>query len=129
MNTRRPLLLAGAVALAALPGSPALAHHSFAMFDITKTVALNGTIKELRWTNPHCWVEIVVRDPKTGKDVQWSIEGTSPNGLTRQGWSKNITKPGDKAVVEIHPLKDGSSGGALMSIAVNGRKYETRPGA
>jgi hypothetical protein len=90
---------------------------------------LNGTIKELRWTNPHCWVEIVVRDPKTGKDVQWSIEGTSPNGLTRQGWSKNITKPGDKAVVEIHPLKDGSSGGALMSIAVNGRKYETRPGA
>ena len=115
-------------ALSMATANPAEAHHSFAMFDGSKTVALNGTIKQLKWTNPHCWVQLLVRDARTGKVIEWSIEGMSPNGLTRLGWSRNMAKPGDQAVVEIHPLKDGSPGGALVSVTVSGTKYVTRAG-
>jgi hypothetical protein len=64
----------------------------------------------------------MVKDPATGKDVEWSIEGGSPNGLSRQGWKRTSLKPGDKAVVVIHPLKDGTNGGSLVSMVINGEK-------
>ena len=121
------LVIGGALSLA-VAGSPAAAHHSFAMIDATKTVTLSGTVKEFRWTNPHAWVRLEVRDPRTGRDVEWMIEGMGPNGLTRQGWSRGMARPGDKAIIEIHPLKDGSAGGALMTMTVGGRKYLTHVG-
>jgi hypothetical protein len=112
------MALAGAwVSLAA---APAFAHHSFAMFDNQKSVTLEGTVKEFQWTNPHSWVQLVVVDPKTGKDVEWSIEGGALNLLARQGWTRNSLKPGDKATIVIHPLKDGTTGGSLVTAAVNG---------
>jgi hypothetical protein len=112
-------ILAAAMALAAV-SAPASAHHSFAMFDNQKTLTLEGTIKEFQWTNPHSWIQVLVKD-KSGKDVEWSIEGGSPNGLTRAGWKRSSLKPGDKATVNIHPLKDGSPGGSLMNVSVNGQ--------
>jgi len=109
-----------ALTLSAAGAAPALAHHSFAMFDNQKTVTLEGTVKEFQWTNPHTWIQIVVKDP-SGKDVEWSVEGGSPNGLSRQGWKRQSLKPGDKASVVIHPLKDGTNGGSLVSATVNGQ--------
>ena len=102
-----------------LGAAPAFAHHSFAMFDSAKSVTLNGTIKEFQWTNPHSWVQVVVKDA-SGKDVEWAIEGGSPNGLARQGWKRTSLKAGDKAVLVIHPMKDGSNGGSLVTATVNG---------
>jgi len=64
-------------------------------------------------------VQIVVKDP-SGKEVEWSIEGGSPNGLSRNGWKRTSLKPGDKAIVVIHPLKDGTNGGSLVTVTVNG---------
>jgi hypothetical protein len=58
----------------------------------------------------------------SGKDVEWSVEGGSPNGLARQGWKATSIKPGDKVSVVIHPLKDGAAGGSLVSATVNGQK-------
>jgi hypothetical protein len=110
-----------AAALAAAVAAPASAHHSFAMFDNQKQMTLEGTIKEFQWTNPHTWIQVMVKD-KSGKDVEWSIEGGSPNGLSRNGWKRTSLKPGDKATVIIHPLKDGSNGGSLMTVSVNGQK-------
>jgi hypothetical protein len=99
----------------------ASAHHSFAMFDQTKEVTLDGTLKELQWTNPHIWVQVMAKDPATGKVVEWSIEGGSPNGLSRRGWSRNMMKAGDKLTVIIHPLKNGDHGGSLTKLIVNGK--------
>jgi len=96
-----------------------LAHHSFAMFDQEKETKLVGVIKEVQWTNPHIWVQVLVQDA-SGKAVEWSIEGGSPNGLSRAGWKRTSLKPGDKAVAIIHPLKDGTNGGSLVSVSVNG---------
>ena len=114
------LALVGLAAAAAVSASaPAFAHHSFAMFDNQKNVTLEGTVKEFQWTNPHSWIQLMVKDP-SGKDVEWSIEGGSPNGLSRGGWKRTSLKPGDKATVVIHPLKDGTNGGSLATVTVNG---------
>ena len=90
---------------------PALAHHSFAMFDHEKTMTLSGTVKEFEWTNPHAWIHIVAMDEKTGKLVEWSFEMGSVGQVAAQGWKSDSVKPGDKITVQMHPLKDGSRGG------------------
>ena len=117
----KALALAG-VAAASMAGSAAFAHHSFAMFDNTKTLTLEGTVKEFQWTNPHTWVQLMVKDARTGKTVEWSIEGAAPNGLKRQGWTRNSIKAGDKAVIMIHPMKEPGPGGTLISATINGQK-------
>ena len=113
------------LALTSVAAAPALAHHSFAMFDAQKTVTLEGTVKDFQWTNPHTWIQIILNDP-SGKEVEWSVEGGSPNGLVRQGWSRHSMKPGDKASIVIHPLKDGTNGGALVRATVNGEPVGSR---
>jgi uncharacterized protein DUF6152 len=105
------------VAASALAG-PALAHHSFSMFDQEKIVALNGTVKELEWTNPHCWLRIMVEDQTTHETKQWSIELASVGQQARIGWTPTIVKAGDKVAVQINPLRDGTRGGTLLLITL-----------
>ena len=54
------------------------------------------------------------------REVDWNLESQSPNILVRAGWSKDSIKPGDKALVVIHPLKDGSNGGSVFRLTING---------
>ena len=105
---------AALLTVAALPQG-ASAHHSFAMFDNAKTVSLSGTVREFQYTNPHSWVQLLVPNATGGVD-EWSLEGGSPNGMARQGWRKTSVKAGDKVVIKIHPLKNGTKGGSLMNI-------------
>ena len=100
---------------AALLVVPAAAHHSFAMFDQTKTVVLKGTVTEFQWTNPHSFIEMDVPGAG-GKTDHWGIELNSPNNLTRQGWKSTSLKPGDKVVLLMNPLRDGSKGGLFVSV-------------
>ena len=102
------------VAVSAL-AAPALAHHSFSMFDADKTVTMTGTVKEFEWTNPHSWLRIMVEDQATGKAMQWALEMGSPIQQQRVGWKPDSVKPGDKVTVTIHPLKDGSRGGQFIT--------------
>jgi hypothetical protein len=104
------------VALAAVPMA-AGAHHSYAMFDLSQTVTLQGTIRDFQWTNPHSWIWIDVPDA-SGVAQQWGIEGMSPNYLARRGWSKHTLSPGDKVSVVIHPLKGVQRGGSFMSVTL-----------
>ena len=92
----------------------ALAHHSFAMFDYNKDITIVGEVKELQWINPHIHLLVNVPDGKGGM-VEWDIEGGTPGNLRRTGWSKDVVKPGEKISVAIHPLKNGTSGGMLVS--------------
>jgi hypothetical protein len=89
------------------------------MFDNQKEVTVDGVVREFQWTNPHCWIRIVSTDT-TGRDVEWSLESQSPNILIRAGWSRDSIKPGDKALIVIHPLKDGSNGGSVSRVTING---------
>lgn len=94
--------------------NPALAHHSFTMFDQSKTVTLHGTVKDFRWTNPHVFIQLLVKNDQ-GQDEEWSIEMTSPEHLARDGWRPGTLKPGDKITLNIHPLHDNAKGGEYLS--------------
>lgn len=105
------------VAGMAIASVPVLAHHSFAMFDSSKEVTLEGEVKEFQWANPHVWVQVMAPAPDgSGEIVEWSIEGSSPNGLVRRGWTRKSLQPGDKVTITIHPLRDGTAGGSLMKV-------------
>jgi Family of unknown function (DUF6152) len=100
---------------AILLGAPVLAHHSFAMFDLDKQGTLSGTVREFQFTNPHCWIQLLV---KTGESAdEWSIEMGSPAHLIRAGWKPNTLKPGEKITVVYHPLRDGTRGGSFISAS------------
>lgn len=103
------------------------AHHSFAMFDFTRTVTISGTVKEFQWTNPHVilWVDVPGKDP--AKPDSWWLEMTSPGNLTRGGWNRNAVSPGDQVEVELNPLRDGKLGGALVKVTdkTNGKTFST----
>jgi len=106
---KRPLKLAlAAMVLAPLP---ALAHHSYSMFDMTKTLALKGSVVRFKWQNPHSWIELDV--PVGSATERWAIEATAPANLAQEGWKRTSLKPGDNVTIKIHPLRDGSKGGAL----------------
>jgi hypothetical protein len=103
------ILAALLVALAA----PAPAHHSAAMFDAQKTLALSGEVREFQWTNPHCYIQLVVRNER-GQAEEWSLEMGAPIYLYNQGWRRNTVKAGDRLSVTIAPLRNGDKGGLLL---------------
>jgi len=115
--------------LAIAVAAPALAHHSFAMFDQAKIVTAKGTVKELEWVNPHSWLRVMIADPASGREVQWAFEMSSPGTMTRLGLTPDIVKPGDTVTVTYHPLKDGSRGGQFMqALLPNGKLAVRREG-
>ncbi|MGC1459176.1 MAG: DUF6152 family protein [Steroidobacteraceae bacterium] len=91
------------------------AHHSFAAFDGTRKTTVAGVVKEFQWTNPHCWLFLTVQGAN-GAVEEWQLEALSPNVLGRQGWKRNTVKPGEKVTVVFNPMRDGSKGGALISL-------------
>lgn len=103
------ILALGTVAISA----PALAHHSFAMFDQTTLTELkNVTVVQFRWGNPH--VFIVVKNDKT----TYAVECASPTALIASGWKFNSVKVGDKVSLTIYPLRSGKPGGALKAATL-----------
>jgi len=105
-------LLAGAI--------PVLAHHSFAMFDLTRDVTYEGTVVEYRWENPHTHI-IVKVDPGAAEPATvgtWDIEGGATNIMGRQGWTRATFKTGDHVKVVAHPMKDGTTKGASLFYVI-----------
>jgi len=117
---------AAACVLALSAAGPALAHHSMAGFDRTKTVTLVGTVKQFKWANPHSWVEIEVPNDKGGVDT-WNAEMTAPGILARAGWKSTLLKPGDKVSIVVRPLLSGEPGGLFVSVTLaDGQVYTER---
>jgi hypothetical protein len=104
----------------------ALAHHSYAAFDMNQTLELQGTVVEFQWTNPHSWLIMVVPDA-SGNAVRWNLEMGPPGDLVRTGWKRNCLKPGDKVRVVLHPLRTKAIGGELVKVtAPDGHVYGQR---
>jgi len=107
--------------------SPALAHHSFSMFDRDKTITLNGTVKQLEWTNPHSWLYVMVDE--NGKTIEYPLEMQAIGQSVKNGWKQDSVKPGDKVSAVIHPLRSGSHGGQLLYVTLSdGRKLAVTRG-
>src|SRR6185503_11727152 len=113
MRHRQSIALLVLVGISGVAGATsATAHHSFAMFDMTKSVRLEGTVKRFDWTNPHSWIFLEVAGPGATTE-QWTIELPSAGTLAREGWNKNYLRVGERVVLHINPLKDGRKGGNL----------------
>src|SRR5579871_4811888 len=106
MRAKKLSVIAGGLIMAA---APMLAHHSFAAeYDSKKPVTLTGTVTKVEWMNPHARFYLDVKDD-SGKVTNWEFELGSPNGLMRQGWTRNSMKIGDQITVDGSLAKDGSN--------------------
>jgi hypothetical protein len=115
-HVRHALVGLVASALSLAMGS-AWAHHAATMFEPKKVVTFSAVVKEFQWTNPHSWLQIVASDGQGGQ-AEWSLELGPSVGLRRAGWKPRLLQPGDKVTVSLHPLKDGSHGGRLVSVTL-----------
>ena len=111
---RRTLCLAVVLLMAA---AVAEAHHSFAMYDHSRTLTLKGTVTKFQWTNPHAYLEIDVRDAK-GVVKHYTLEGTSINMMQRIGWRSNMIKFGDSIKAVMAPAVSGESVGLLLEVTL-----------
>ncbi|HEX4050139.1 MAG TPA: DUF6152 family protein [Steroidobacteraceae bacterium] len=103
---------------------PAVAHHTFAMFDWATKVQLQGTVKELRWTNPHCYLQLLVT--RDGDVQEWSLQMNAPMDLYHSGWRPTSLKPGDQVTVVINPAKAGQNSGRFVSaVGPDGKKLSS----
>ncbi|MGH9147532.1 MAG: DUF6152 family protein [Vicinamibacterales bacterium] len=111
-------LLVGSLAVIVLwmPSSVA-AHHSPAVFDRTKEIKLVGVVKEFKWSNPHSWIELDVRNEK-GVMETWGVEMNPPSYLIKAGWKRTSIKAGDEVTIMVHPLRNGEKGGQFRSITL-----------
>ena len=113
------------VGIVVMMTAPAIAHHSFAMFDQTKEITLTGTVREWHWINPHTHLILDV-EPGPGVDPsmvgEWDVEGASTNIMRVQGWSSSMVKPGDKVSVTANPLRNGQKGATLFYVTLQDGK-------
>jgi hypothetical protein len=108
--------LAAAVAIGAT-ALTAAAHHSFAIFDHTRTLTLQGTVLSFQWTNPHGYIELDVGGDSPDA-ARYTVELTSINMLRRAGWKSSDVHAGDDVTAVIAPLLNGDRGGLLLELKV-----------
>lgn len=108
---------------------PANAHHSTAAFDSTVVVAIEGTVTQFRWINPHASIKVDGKASGGFPEGVWTVEMTAPNALVNAGWKRTSMKVGDKVTMYVNPLrnamtlKDGSQGGLYVgAILKDGTK-------
>ena len=113
----RTLSIAVLLVVAALISSSAFAHHSAAGIDRSKSVTVEGVVKQFKWGNPHSWLEVEVQNSKGGSDL-WNFEMNPPAYLVRSGWKSTSVKAGDKVKVTGRPFMNGEPGGIFMSVTL-----------
>ena len=122
---RRSACVGGLLSLFVLATvSPAAAHHSFAVYDHTRTLTIKGAVTKFQWTNPHAFIELDVVEAD-GAVKHFSIECTSINMMQRLGWRSNMIKAGDLVTATVAPLLSGQPGGLLLDVTLpDGRRLE-----
>jgi Family of unknown function (DUF6152) len=106
MKNYRITLLSVCIGLLAL-APLAFAHHGTANYDTSRQITVKGTVSGFEFVNPHVQIYWEAKDD-AGVSSKWQGELTSPNRLSRAGWTKSTLKPGDSVVVTGFPTKSGS---------------------
>jgi len=102
---------------------PVFAHHGAAAYDISKNITVTGTVTAFEYVNPHVLISIDVKTP-SGKVEQWKGELTSPNRLSRAGWTKSTIKPGDQLSMTGGPAKSGATTMWINKLSKNGEEIQ-----
>jgi hypothetical protein len=104
-----------AALLLASAAIPASAHHSAAVFDMSKQISVQGTVEKWVWANPHSWLYLRVVKADGSQEV-WGFEAGSTGMLARSGWNAADMKPGDKVVVTGSPERSGNHIGLMNEV-------------
>jgi Family of unknown function (DUF6152) len=105
---------------------PLFAHHGNAAYDTEKKITLKGTVTQWFWANPHCVLELDVKDDN-GQVVHWGAETENPTTMSHQGWTKTSFKPGDEVTVTMITVKNGKPIGRITEVVLpNGQKLAGR---
>jgi hypothetical protein len=101
---------------------PLFAHHGTAALDTDKNLTMKGTVTEWFWANPHCFIQMDVKDDQ-GQMVHWVVETSAPPSMINSGWTKQTLKPGDQVTVTVNPVKSGRTVGRVVEVVLpNGQK-------
>ena len=101
---------------------PLFAHHGTAALETEKNLTMKGTVTEWFWANPHCFIQMDVKDDQ-GQMVHWVVETSAPPSMINSGWTKQTLKPGDQVTVTVNPVKSGRTVGRVVEIVLpNGQK-------
>jgi len=93
---------------------PAIAHHSRSIYDLTRSITIEGVVTEFEWANPHVYLYVEAR-VDGGEPVVWEIENGSTTAMGRRGWTRDSFVPGDRVSVEANPSKDAGRYTAVVS--------------
>ena len=103
------------------------AHHSATMFDQTRTITLQGVVKEWQLTNPHSW--LLVEVTKDGKKTVWGFEAEGPSTLQRAGIRPSDLKVGTKVTITGNPMRDGTPAAIwVKAVREDGTELNPRAG-
>jgi hypothetical protein len=117
----RTLTIGAALAtMAVLFETPVATHHSFAMYDQTKTVTLTGVVKQFVAQANHAELHFVLIAPDRkgfvkgadGKYVEWGVEMAGAAAVAQQGITAATFGAGTVFSVRLNPLRDGSNFGS-----------------
>ena len=103
----------GVVVLGVLLGGVAtavFAHHSMsAKYDIGKAIAIEGTLTEVAWGNPHSWLFLDAKPvgQPNAPVKNWAVEAPGATGMVRVGWQKDTIQAGYKVTITGFPQKQG----------------------
>ena len=109
---------------ACVVSTPAVAHHSFAMYDQTKTKTLTGKLTRFVLGANHAQLLFVVVDDdgnvvmKAGKPMQFGVETGSAIAMARNGVTVKTMLEGTFITVRFYPLRDGRDFGALAGMLI-----------
>jgi DNA/RNA endonuclease YhcR with UshA esterase domain len=90
------------------------AHHSFAaVYDMSAPLTVEGTIVQVRLTNPHSWFYLDVEN-EAGEVERWSFEAGTPSGMIRNGYSPDVIKEGTVVTISGFRAKDRSQSSGML---------------
>jgi hypothetical protein len=117
-----------AIVVMCASGSVATAHHSATMFEESKTITVEGVVKEFQYTNPHSWLLVDVKD-KDGKVITWGFEAEGPSTLQRAGIRPSEFPAGTRLTITGRPMKDGRPAAIWVNaVRADGKKFDPREG-
>jgi len=100
----------------AATAAPAVAHHSFAIYDMQQNVEFHGVIATVKLRNPHMAMTLTTTDTNGTERTIDFVEGAPANMLARLGLRPEHVKPGQEITAIGAPRTDNPNAWFLKAI-------------